>query len=188
MIYSLELNRVVANIKGITEARGAAYNKITQLTAMTETSKIGKFRSAFYILDKNFEITHSCSTTSSYYKQIAWIDEYSFALSEYSALRIGDIRMNGGIVNEFDTGHKSMGVRLYDHLGSLGKFSTGYHAIQVDDRKRLACIWNVKDLTWSNVLVLPDDVATDSPMCNSRYAAFTKKGGICLFDFDHVQE
>jgi hypothetical protein len=177
IVYNLEVEQIVAQVDEIPLARHAAHHKLTQMTVIVgENGKI-------YLTDKNFAVTHEMQTDKSYYGGVTWLDEFTFLLNEYTSHKIGDIRMPAEFVHESSTNKKPIHVVKREGT-SMTVPSTGHYTLQVSANHRLACVWNIKSNTWSNVFALPDDL-NDRVICNSRYAAFTTKdSGICLLDFD----
>lgn len=179
IVYSLETNQYIVKLDKIT-ARHASYNKINQMTLITDTN--GKV----YLTDKNFAITHAMQTECAYYGSIKWLDEFRFLLDGFSMQLIGDIRMPTDNVEENASSEKKqiqISKRKYSTVLTVP--STGPYTLQFSTNYRLACTWNLRDYTWSNVFALPDEVV-GTPLCNSRYAAFTcTDNAIWLLDFDN---
>lgn len=167
----------------ISNAHSASYNKLTHMTATCSIVTAPLYIATTYILDKNLEITHSVQEDRhSYYSQITWLDEFTVSLKSFDGIRIADLRMPRDFVHETKFVPLMLGEenRLLSFTGPF----TSYHSLQTLRGSNLGYVWNMKDLTWSNVVVLPDDVQ-GTPCCNSRYAAFlTNNSSICLLDFE----
>jgi hypothetical protein len=178
IVHDLESNQTIARIDEISLARQAAHNKITQITLIADT------KGAVYMTDKNFAVTHAMKTDQSYYGRIEWLDEFSFFLTGYPTHQIGDIRMPKDFVHERNSSADKKPIHIVKRDGTSFVHSTGNCTLQFSTNHRLACVWDIKNYTWSNVFTLPDEVF-HIENCTSRYAVYQAKDhGICLLDFD----
>lgn len=182
-LFDLELRLTVAKNDNISHVNIAAHNKWTQMTAICSSQP-----RLINVLDKNFEITHKIQDMKmTYCKQITWLDEFRFSMTDqYQVFKIADIRMPQDFIFEMQKPDTCKPITIsndYKMLSGSGNFTTDHILKVPNDNINLGYVWSLKDFTWHNVVVLPDDIK-GQPMSNSRYVAFMTKGNeICLLDF-----